>query len=190
LPILTIFAGPNGSGKSSVLRRVDFAGRGNLLEADAIAERIHSGDPRTAALAAGREVLLRTRTYLDSRQDFAIETTLSGAWTMKAIKQAIAKGFFVRLVYICLDSPERGIRRVHERVAQGGHNVPDEDVRRRYARSLSNLKQIIKITSETLVYDNSGTEPALMIEFRGGIVVSEISDIPSWARSLLETLRS
>jgi len=75
-------------------------------------------------------------------------------------------------------------------VAQGGHNVPDEDVRRRYARSLSNLKQIIKITSETLVYDNSGAEPALMIELRGGIVVSEISEMPSWARSLLETLRS
>ncbi len=81
MPVLTIFAGPNGSGKSSIIRRVDFAGRGNLLEADAIAARIHSGDPGKAAIAAGREVLLRTRGYLDSRQDFAVETTLSGAWT-------------------------------------------------------------------------------------------------------------
>ncbi len=86
---------------------MDFAGRGNLLEADAIAARIHSGDPRKAAIAAGREVLLRTRGYLNSRQDFAVETTLSGAWTIKAIRQATAQGFFVRLVYICLDNPEQ-----------------------------------------------------------------------------------
>ncbi len=155
---------------------MDFAGRGNLLEADAIAARIHSGDPGKAAIAAGREVLLRTRGYLDSRQDFAVETTLSGAWTMKVIRQATAQGFFVRLVYICLDSPEQSIQRIHERVAQGGHNVPEEDVRRRYARSLSNLKQIVKITNETLVYDNSGVEPTLIIEVRTGTVMARLAN--------------
>jgi predicted ABC-type ATPase len=168
---------------------VDFAGGGDLLEADAIAARIHSGDPRKAAIAAGREVLLRTRGYLDARQDFAIETTLSGAWTMKAIRQAIERRFFVRLVYICLDSPEQSIQRIRERVAQGGHDVPDEDVRRRYARSLSNLKQIIRITNESLVYDNAGPEPRLIIEMRTGVVISEASELPSWACNLLQAIR-
>lgn len=140
MPVLTIFAGPNGSGKSSIIGRIDFAGRDNLLEADAIANRIYASGSRLAAMTAGREVLRRTQEYIDSGHDFAIETTLSGIWTTRAIKEALAQQFFVRLVYICLDSPEKSIQRVHERVAQGGHDVPDHDIRRRYARSLSNAK--------------------------------------------------
>jgi predicted ABC-type ATPase len=187
--VLTIFAGPNGSGKSSIIRRVDFAGRDHLLEADAIASRIHVNDPRLAAITAGREVLRRTQEYLGSGQDFAIETTLSGSWTTRAIKEALARRFFVRLVYICLDNPEQNIQRVHERVAQGGHNVPDDDVRRRYTRSLSNLRQVVKIVNETIIYDNSGPEPRLILEIRSGNVGCTASELPTWARNLLEGIR-
>jgi len=93
------------------------------------------------------------------------------------------------VVYICLDNPEQSIQRIHERVAQGGHYVPDKDVRRRYARSLSNLTQIIKITHETLAYDNSGAEPILMIEMRTGSVIRKVSELPLWARDLLQAIR-
>lgn len=190
MPVLTIFAGPNGSGKSSVIGRVEFLGRSHLLEADAIAGRIHASDPRLAAIAAGREVLCRTQEYIRAGQDFAIETTLSGSWTTSAVKQARDRHFFVRLVYICLDSPEQCIRRVQERVAQGGHNVPNSDVRRRYSRSLSNLKRFINIADETLVYDNSGPEPKLVLEFRSGSLASQSSDLPHWALHLVEGRRS
>ncbi len=189
MPVLTIFAGPNGSGKSSIIQRVDFAGRDHLLEADAIASRMHVSDPRLAAMTAGREVLRRTKEYLGSGQNFAIETTLSGSWTTSVIKQALARRFFVRLVYICVDNPEQSIQRVHERVAQGGHNVPDDDVRRRYARSLSNLKQVVNIVNETIIYDNSGPEPRLILEIRSGSIVSNASGLPPWARNLLESVR-
>ena len=189
MPVLTIFAGPNGSGKSSVIGRVDFVGRDHLLEADAIAGRTHAVPPRLAAITAGREVLRRTQEYLKSGQDFAIETTLSGNWTTGAIKQALARHFFVRLVYICLDNPEQCIRRVQERVAQGGHNVLNDDVRRRYSRSLSNLKQFVNVANETLLYDNSGPEPRLILEIRSGHVVRKSSDLPCWARNLLERTR-
>ncbi len=190
MPVLTIFAGPNGSGKSSVIKRVEFLGRNHLLEADAIASRIHTTDPRLAAIAAGREVLRRTQEYIRAGQDFAIETTLSGSWTTSAAKQALARHFFIRLVYICLDSPEQCIRRVQERVAQGGHNVLNNDVRRRYYRSLSNLKQFMKLADETLVYDNSGPEPKLILEFRSGYLASQSSDLPHWARQVAEARRS
>lgn len=186
MPVLTIFAGPKGSGKSSIIARVDFVGRDRLLEADAVAGRIHRSYPWLASMAAGREVLRRTQEYLGSGQDFAIETTLSGRWTTNAVNRALARGFFVRLVYICLDNAEQCIRRVQERVAQGGHNVPNEDVRRRYSRSLSNLKQVMHVASETLIYDNSGPEPALILEIRSGQVVSRASDIPPWACNLFQ----
>ncbi len=186
MPVLTIFAGPNGSGKSSIIRRVQFAGRDHLLEADAIASRIYASDPRRASISAGREVLRRTQEYLCSDQDFAIETTLSGSWTTSVIRQALARHFFVRLVYVCLDNPEQSIQRVQERVAQGGHNVPNADVRRRYARSLSNLRQVMHVANETLIYDNSGPEPRLIVEIRSGHVVTRARELPPWARNLLK----
>jgi predicted ABC-type ATPase len=139
-------------------------------------------------LLQGREVLRRTEEYLDSGRDFAIETTLSGNWTTAAIKDALSRGFFVRLVFICVDNPEQSIQRVHERVAQGGHHVPDEDVRRRYSRSVLNLKRVAGIVNETIIYDNSGPEPRLILEIRSGNLVGTGGDLPVWARDLPEHL--
>jgi predicted ABC-type ATPase len=119
VPVLTVVGGPNGSGKSSIIRGLAFEGRDNLLEADAIARRIDPANPRRAAVAAAREVIRRTREYVKNHQSFAIETTLSGGGTLATMRQAQAHGFIVRLVYVCLDNPERSIQRVRERVAQG-----------------------------------------------------------------------
>ncbi len=95
------------------------------------------------------------------------------------------RGFFVRLVYVCLDTPEQNIQRVRERVAQGGHNVPDEDVRRRYARSLSNVREVLKAVNEAVFYDNSGPVPELICKNRSGHFVHKASELPEWSRSLL-----
>ena len=186
MPVLTVFAGPNGSGKSSIIRRVPFIGRDNLLEADAIAARIQGSNPGLARIAAGREVLHRTKVYLQTGDDFAIETTLSGIWTVRVMNEAIARGFFVRLVYICLDSAERCIQRVRERVAQGGHIVPDKDVRRRYVRSLSNMGRAVRLVDEAIFYDNSGPEPRLVLEMRSGRLVSGTREMPNWVSNLVE----
>jgi predicted ABC-type ATPase len=91
-------------------------------------------------------------------------------------------------VYVCLDTPEQSIQRVHERVAQGGHSVPDHDVRRRYWRSLSHLKQVVSRVNEIVIYDNSGPEPRLIIEIRSGSVVNKASQLPIWARKLVEDI--
>lgn len=188
MPVLTVFAGPNGSGKSSVIQRVDFEGRENLLEADAIARRINPDAPDRGAIRAGREILRRTDELVDSGEDFAIETTLAGRWTASAIRAALEGAFFVRLVYICVESPELSIRRVQERVAQGGHDVPVEDVRRRYARSLTNLKEVIGVVHQAFVYDNSGANPKLVIEIRSGVLVQSAGDLPGWATEVIRGL--
>jgi len=185
VPVLTVFAGPNGSGKSSLIRQVEFEGRQNLLEPDAIARRIRPESPRRAGISAGREVLRRTAEYVRTEQSFAIETTLSGSWTNSAIGAALERSFFTRLFYICLDNPERSIQRVRERVAQGGHDVPDLDVRRRYARSLANAGPVLRLVHQGLVFDNSGAEPRPVFEMRGGRVINLTDEIPEWAESLL-----
>jgi predicted ABC-type ATPase len=185
VPVLTVFAGPNGSGKSSLIRQVEFEGRENLLEPDAIARRIRPDLPYLAGVSAGREVLRRTAAYLRAMESFAIETTLAGHWTNSAIKAALEQSFFTRLFYICVDNPERSIQRVRERVAQGGHDVPDADVRRRYARSLSNARQVLQIVHQALVFDNSGAEPRPVFEVRRGQSLPTVHEIPTWAASLL-----
>lgn len=186
MPVLTVFAGPNGSGKSSLIRQVEFEGRENLLEPDAIARRISPELPQRAGISAGREVLRRSAEHLRAGESFAIETTLAGNWTNDVIRAALERSFFTRLFFICLDNPERSIQRVRERVAQGGHDVPDADVRRRYARSLSNALRLVPIVHQALVFDNSGAEPRPVFEMRKGQLLTTAEEMPTWATTLLE----
>ncbi len=86
---------------------------------------------------------------------------------------------------MCLQSPEQCIGRVRQRVAEGGHDVPDEDVRRRYSRSLANVQELLRIADESLIYDNSGLQPKLVLEFRSGILAYRSDDLAAWALSLL-----
>ncbi len=108
------------------------------------------------------------------------------SWTNAAIEAALERSFFTRRFYICLDNPERSIQRVRERVAQGGHDVPDADVRRRYTRSLTNAGHILQLVHQGLVFANSGVEPRPVLEMRGGRVVGLADEIPEWAAELLE----
>ena len=78
MPVRTIVAGPNGAGKSTMLRTFRFEGQDNLLDTDAIAKRINPSDPLQAAVVAGREVIMRARSYIAQKQSFVMETTLSG----------------------------------------------------------------------------------------------------------------
>jgi predicted ABC-type ATPase len=171
-------AGPNGSGKSSVLAQIEFEGRENLVEADAIAKRMNPLDPSEAAIAAAREAILQTRTYLAERRSFAIETTLSGNGTAKTMSEARALNYSVRLIFVCLAEPERNLARVQERVARGGHDVPDGDIRRRYERSLANLPAAVRLAHEALFYDNSGPMPRKVLETRNGAVTWQLSPAP------------
>jgi predicted ABC-type ATPase len=190
VPVLTVVAGPNGSGKSTLTQALDFEGRENLLDPDAIARRMNPSDPRSVAVAAGREILLRTQEYLGKRISFAIETTLASKRTLETIRHAKVLGFTIQLVYICLDTSERSILRVHQRVLQGGHDVGDEDVRRRYDRSLANLPEAIQIADQAIVYDNSEDGHRTMLEIRQGVTIWRATKPPQWIRDILNALPS
>jgi predicted ABC-type ATPase len=145
VPVLTIFAGPNGSGKSSVIKRFEFEGRHNLLDTDAIAKRLNPDNPVLSAIAAGREVICRTHDYIEMDQSFAIETTSGRTWTLTAIRAALQREYSIRVVYVCIDTPELNVQCVRERVAYRCHDVPEDDIRRRYGRSLLNLRPFLRL---------------------------------------------
>jgi predicted ABC-type ATPase len=157
-----------------------FEGRENLLDPDAIARRINPADLRKAAIDAAREAIVRTRSYLREKQSFAIETTLSSSSILETMSQALAAGFVVNLVYVCLDNADWNIERVRARFARGGHDVPDEDVRRRYERSLANLMPAVARANEAWLYDNSGDQPQLVLEARNGSIAWRAADLPAW----------
>ncbi|BAZ09172.1 hypothetical protein NIES4071_09780 [Calothrix sp. NIES-4071] len=140
-PRLIVIAGSNGAGKSTFTRNAHSLNL-PIIDPDAEARAINPDNPESIAVAAGKVAIRRAREYLSNNQSFAVETTLSGSTYLKMMRDAKAKGYETNLIYVGIDNVETNIGRVATRVLAGGHNVPDEDVRRRYERSLNNLPKV------------------------------------------------
>jgi predicted ABC-type ATPase len=180
---LWFIAGPNGAGKST--RAAEFlGGLGEIVNPDEIAHEV-SAAPHEA-LGAGRAAVNRRKELLKSGNSFSLETTLSGRTLIRLAKAAKEQGWKVGLLYFGLRSPEQAIERVRLRVESGGHNVPPDDVRRRYYRSLSNLPGFLTLADRAIFVDNSTRKRGkLILEIMEGHVTFRISRMPSWlTRSL------
>ncbi len=188
MPILTVIAGPNGSGKSTVTGYIDFPGKENLFNPDAIAAELSPGNVAEAALAAGRVAIERRNRSLKAGIDFSIETTLAGNGVLALMRQAKASGFEIRLLFVAVDSAEISVRRVRERVSQGGHDVPPDEVRRRYQRSLANVPAAARLADLALIFDNSGDRHMLMLRIEQGRVTWRAPDLPEWTRLVVADL--
>lgn len=182
MPILTVIAGPNGSGKSTLARFVDFDGHDRLLDPDTIAVRLNPLNPSAAAIAAAKHVLNRTAAYFSQSESFAVETTLSSRGRVDLLRSARSRGYEVHLIFIAMDSPERCIARIGHRAARGGHFVPDADVRRRYARSVANAANALRLADFARFYDNSGDGPRLVLVAEAGKVMWQSEVVPDWLK--------
>jgi predicted ABC-type ATPase len=164
-PRLLIFAGANGSGKSTLTkiyrRKLEILGA--ILDPDAEARLLNPKDVHKAAIQAARNTLKRQTEYLESGQSFTLETTLSSKGNLELMQNAKSLGWVVRLAYVGLGDVQRNIQRVKQRVQQGGHDVPLEDIKRRFERSMLNLPFAAEIADVFAVYDNSGLEMRRML---------------------------
>lgn len=152
-----ILGGPNGSGKTTFAKKHLSLHDVPFLNADEIAAHMSPGNVEAAALAAGRELIRRLDQAITDGIDFVLESTLSGLTLRQTIKRCLENGYEVKLYFIFLGSPDQNIERIKVRVSKGGHHIPDEDVRRRYVRSLANFWQTYRMlaSSWNLIY-NSG----------------------------------
>ena len=166
-PIIYLIAGCNGSGKTTFAKsflpyEVQCL---NFLNADLIAQGLSPLNARTAALKAGRLLLAEFQNFVTRRETFAFESTLSGTTYIRLLKQAKRHGFRLYLHYLWLPTPAIAIARVRDRVRMGGHDVPDTDIRRRFARSLRHfVYDYMPLADHWAVWDNQTSPPSLLAE--------------------------
>lgn len=161
-PRVIIIAGPNGAGKTTFAREFlpKEAQLPVFINADLIAAGLSPFKPEVAAIQAGRIMLAEIAEKTAKRESFAFETTLSGHGYARHIPEWRKAGYRVELFFLSLDSPETAIARVRNRVAQGGHDVPETTIRRRFSGGIENFHNIYKqLVDAWLFYDNSGNEP-------------------------------
>ena len=161
-----IIAGPNGSGKTTFAMDFlpDYAKCINFVNADLIARGISPFVPEKSSLAAGRMALRKINELIKKRENIAIETTLAGRTYFSLFEKMKNIGYSMNLFYLWIPDLEIAKKRVAERVANGGHNVPVKDIERRFKRSLENFEGYSKIMDTILFFDNSNETPELIFE--------------------------
>ena len=179
----TIIAGVNGSGKSSLtgsLSSVDDT-LGIIIDTDEISKKY-------GMLDGAKEAIRRIDHCLENGFSFTQETTLSGKKTLHTIRKAKEKGYYIRLLYVAVNSAEESIARIENRVRKGGHNIPEEDVRRRYSTRFEDLKKILPCCDVGEFYDNENGFVSVA-EYRNGQLIIKTAVVPAWLKELEDILK-
>ena len=180
-PQMFLVGGVNGAGKSTLTRTIRrrFSSL-QVIDPDAIARTL-TGSFETidkARFSAGKEALITVRNCIDQGWPFITESTLSGAVYLKHLQRAKDAGFRTILVYVALSSAGLSAQRVRDRVADGGHDIPEVDIKRRYPKSFAALKAHLRLCDAGYIYDNSD-DFRFVASFRNG-TIRRRDHIPAW----------
>ncbi len=195
-----VLAGTNGAGKSSVGGELLRRAGGEYFNPDEVAQRLRQSHPgwthrQANATAWAVGIRLLDEAIQESREHF-FETTLGGTTITRKLESAIRADFDVRIWYVGLESVELHLARVAARVARGGHDIPEVDIRRRFDNSRRNLIRLTPGLTELKVFDNSAEtdpddgsfpEPRLLVHLRGEQIadLADPATIPEWAKPIV-----
>ena len=166
---LYIISGCNGAGKTTASYTVlpEILDCREFVNADEIARGLSPFNSESMAIEAGRLMLKRIEELLEKEETFSIETTLATKSYINLVRRAQAKGYSVKVLFFWLNSPELALQRVAERVAKGGHNIPEPVIRRRYVAGIRNFFRLFMSEVDYWdIYDNSGY-PAIQVACGG-----------------------
>ena len=193
-PVFYLLAGPNGAGKSTLYRALVLAGtipvsvefvNADLYEAEHLQ---HLPDAQARSEQARVWADARRAELLHAGQSFVSETVFSHASKLALIEAAQAQDFFVMLLVVALDQPERLLKRVAQRVAEGGHPVPADRILARYPRTLVKLAQAVRLADAAILYDSQdvtpGTHTAVAM-CKGTWTKELVRPLPQWAQQVL-----
>ena len=158
MPEFYLFGGPNGAGKTTLAMKIlPELGCGEFLNADALARALSPFNVESVAFQAGVLMMKRLRELAAKKVSFGTESTLSARAWVPFIKECQASGYTFNLIYVWLPNPEMNVARVEARVRAGGHDIPSEVIRRRYAAGRKNFVELYKPLADTWrIFDNSG----------------------------------
>ncbi len=162
LPTIYVIAGPNGAGKTTFATEFlpDFVNCREFLNADMIAAGLSPFAPETQDVRAGRLLLTRIKELTTSKATFGFETTLSGRGYVRLFRKMRANGYRIVIFFLWLPSADMAVARVRARARQGGHNVPEPVIRRRYGNGLCNFFQLYRpIAHRVWLLDGSEYPP-------------------------------
>ena len=192
-PVLIVITGPNGSGKTSTTRLVikhEWAEQCVYINPDEIAQSkfgdwndINAVRQAVEYCEEWREQLLR------EHKDFIFETVLSSDGKVDFLKRAKEEGYFIRIFFICTESPTINAARIANRVMEGGHDVPIQKIISRYEKAIVNAVKVMRFADRVYFYDNSVDNRNAQILFRttdGQFVKQYVSSIPEWANKILK----
>ncbi len=160
-----VIAGPNGAGKTTFANEYlpNEAACLNFVNADLIAAALQPFQPEAAAVRAGRLMLEEIDGYVARGESFAFETTLSGRGYARRISRWREQAYYVRLIFLRLSDANTAVERVAQRVRHGGHDIPEDVIRRRFSAGLQNLDLLYKsVVDRWVLYDNSGPRVKLI----------------------------
>lgn len=176
---LILFAGPNGSGKSTLYNMMQEYFGIPRINIDDLAREMGSWADERVQIKAGKEAIRLQEKYLSEGISFNQETTLCGHRIFDIIRRAKDQGYRIRIFFIGLESAEICKQRIEARVAHGGHGIPEEDVERRYAQSIENMKEALSLCDSANFYDNTCT--MRLVSSYDGKKLNVYSDhIPDW----------
>ena len=184
MKIYTIIGGVNGVGKSSLtgVLASESNDLGVIIDTDKITASL-GGDK----IKGGKAAIERINNSLAKGINFTQETTLSGSRILKTIKRARELDYFIRLYYVGVNSADESMKRIRNRVEKGGHDIPEQDVKRRYNKRFEDLVNILPYCNEVKFYDNENgfVEKA---EYKNGELITKSKSIPEWIKDLKQYL--
>ena len=180
VPDIYLIGGPNGAGKTTTALRIFPAlGVTHFINADAIAQGLSPLDVAGAARAAGRLMLEQMETRLGNGDDFALESTLASRSLAPFIGRCKDASYHFILFYVWLRDADLAVERVAQRVESGGHDIPDDVIRRRYERGRRNFFELYQpLADEWSVWNNSGRDSVEIA--RGTLETAEILQPDVW----------
>lgn len=199
-PILYILAGVNGAGKSSLGAAIFSAHGSAVFNPDTIARKIRTLHPDLSPTLANAHAWQIGKSLLEQaiedRKDYRFETTLGGRTIARMLQGAARSGHLLHVWFCGLQSPDLHLHRVRARVAQGGHDIPEEIIRERWTASRENLIRLLPHIHHLRVYDNSieadpaeggHPRPVLLLEMKRRKITApaDLSGAPDWVRPII-----
>ena len=190
----------NGAGKSSIAGAAFRAFGADYYNPDEAAHKLIAVDPHLsqadANSAAWHQGVRLLKQAIEQRLDFAFETTLGANTITRLLAHAASRGIAIHVWYVGLSSPELHMERVQSRVRRGGHDIPAEDIHRRYERSRLNLIELLPRLAALRVYDNSAEadpaagrtpKPVLVLHMKRQKILDprDLAHTPDWAKPIV-----